>query len=859
MRPDFLHFYFRGGGQAMLFFKHKVFCIAAGLVFMLNLLYCPALRAQEGKAVSGKVTDAQTGEAIPYATIYVKLVGGGVKATASDFDGLYRLVLPQHILTDSVYATYVSYTLARKALPRGTTPVADFQLAVNSRTLNTVTITPKTYVNPAWEIMENLVKNKPQNDMKRLKSFGYESYNRIDVSVTNLSEKIKKSKVMKQVMPIMNDLQKIAGDQGTPMLPIFASETISNYKYTNNPERKTEHVLRTKVSGVGIEDETLISQLAGSTFLQYNFYNNYLRLANKEFISPITDSWKTFYNYELTDAHDKIDGKEYYKIEFKPKRSHDLAFDGVMWITKDSYALYRIDCNVSKDANLNFLNKVRIQQAMVQPSGTSAWLPMQTRIVVNVGTTQKKLSGFIAKFYLSNKDFEVNVDYPSSTFKESLVMSPEVNRKDEKYWVSHRTDSLTAADKALFKMIDTVKNLPIVKTYADIAATLINGYYKVGKISFGPYPYTYSYNDLEGSVLRLGATTNTRFSEKLILSGFVSYGFRDTRFKYNAGVDYIFSRKPWVQAGASYQHDIGQTGYQFEQFSYNQNNVFSASIRNGSISRRGPFLQDIIKGYVQTDIFPSVKGKLTFTHRSFDPLFSFHYRDKEDNKSYDRYDVSEIQSEIQWTPGRRLLESSKINRRISIGNGGGSPIITFRYTRGVKMASGDFNYDKFHLNIMQKPPMGILGKGDYSLTAGYIPSAIPYPLLENHRFSFNTMRFLEFASDKYVSLSYTQHMEGLITNSIPLLKKLNVRTVAVLNVLEGSLSDQNNEAYVRGRTKLNRSMEGVPYVEAGYGIENILKIVRVDFLHRITHRDHLSEAGLEPSNFATRVTLQFRL
>ncbi|WP_052496056.1 DUF5686 family protein [Pedobacter lusitanus] len=835
-------------------------CLYSAFIVLLLFVFCiGVVHAQQPHTVTGKITDAQTGEAIPYATIFVKLKNGTIRATASDFDGLYHLAIPHDIANDSIYTAYVSYLPGKKLLPKPPKTIVDFQLAVNGRILNGVTITPKTYVNPAWEIMEKLVKNKPVNDQKYLKSYQYQSYNRIEISVTNISEKMKKNKVIKQVLPLMENLQKIAGEEGTPILPIFMSETVSDYKYTTSPERKTEHVLRTKVSGVGIEDETLISQLVGSTFLQYNFYNNFLKLANKDFISPTSDNWKTHYNYELIDSYDKINGRECYKIEFKPKRSHDLAFDGVMWITRDSYALYQIDCKVSQDANLNFLNKIRIQQAMVQAPGTSAWLPGQTRIVVNVGTTQKKLSGFIAKFYLSNKNIEVNKDYPVADFNESLVMSKDVNKKDDQYWVKNRADSLTAADKAVYKMIDTVKNLPLVKTYADIAGMLINGYYKVGKVSFGPYPYTYSYNDLEGNVLRIGATTNTRFSDKLILSGFLSYGFRDERFKYNAAVDYIFSRKPWVQAGVSYQHDIGQTGYQFENFINRANNVFYAAIRNGKVIRRGPFTQNISQAYIQTDLTPTIRGKLTLSHRTFDPLFNFHYHDQADQRVYNRYEVSEIGTELQWTPGRRLLESSKINKRLIIGNGNSNPILTFRYYRGIKAVYGDFNYNKFYFNISQRPRLGIFGIGDYSLTAGYIPSALPYPLLENHRYSFNTMRFMEFTSDKFVSLNYTQHMEGLITNSIPLLKSLNMRTVAVLNVLQGSLSNKNNEAFQRGRSNLNRSLNNTPYVEVGYGVENIFKIIRIDFLHRLTQREHLNEPGDEPSNFAIRTTLQFRL
>ncbi len=234
-----------------------IFC----LVFVLSVLCFGSVNAQQPTMVTGKISDAQTGEAIPYATIFVKLKDKTVRATASDFDGLYHLAIPKNLASDSIY----------------TASIVDFQLAVNGRLLNGVTITPKTYVNPAWEIMENLVKNKPRNDQKYLKSYQYQSYNRIEIAVTNISEKLKKNKVIKQVMPLMENLQKIAGEGGTPILPIFMSETVSDYKYNTSPERKTEHVLRTKVSGVGIEDETLISQLVGSTFLQYNFYNNFLK------------------------------------------------------------------------------------------------------------------------------------------------------------------------------------------------------------------------------------------------------------------------------------------------------------------------------------------------------------------------------------------------------------------------------------------------------------------------------------------------------------------------------------------------------------------------------------------------------
>ena len=809
--------------------------------------------------VTGKVTDAQTGEPVPYVTVSLKLNNGTRHATVTDFDGLYHINVPQNIAKDSIYCTYIGYVPSQKKLPAGQPAEVDFQLSTNSKLLNAVNITPKKYVNPAWDVMANMVIHKPDNDLQKLKSYQYQSYNRIELALSNISEKMKKRRVIQQILPIMDSLKKTAGDDGTPTLPIFMSETISDYYYQNDPKRKTEHVERTRATGVGLEDETLISQLVGTTFLQYDFYSNYMKLAGKDFISPLTDSWKTFYDYELVDEHEKVAGKEYYKLSFKPKRSHDLALEGVMWLTKDSYALYQIDANISGDANLNFISKVHIQQEMFEPAETTAWLPAKTRITVNISSISKNSSGFIGKFYLSNKNFEINRNYPETLFKEPVVMASDVNKKDDSYWVKNRHDSLTVADKREYQVIDTVKNLPLVKTYANIAGTLITGYYKVGSISFGPYPYTYSHNDLEGSVLRLGAITNTHFSDKWILGGYVAYAFTDKKLKYNGSVDYIVSRKPWTQVGVSYLHDIGQTGYQYESFTVNGNNVFNASILNGQLSIRGPFFQNVIKGYYQTDIIPSLRARVSLTHSTFNPMFDFVYHDLNDRLIYTHYETAEIGGELQWRPGARLLQSSKVNRRVNIGSGNDNPVLTFRYIHGFKGLESDFTYDKIFVNLQQKPHLGIFGKGDYSLTAGFIPSNVPYPLVENHRFSFNTMRYLEFASDKYVSLTYTQHMEGLITNSIPLLKALNLRTVAVADILEGSLSDINNEAFRRGRTPVNKSLGGVPYIELGYGLENILKIIRIDCLYRITHMDNVNLRGELPNRFAPRLTLQFRL
>ena len=87
------------------------------------------------------------------------------------------------------------------------------------------------------------------------------------------------------------------------------------------------------------------------------------------------------------------------------------------------------------------------------------------------------------------------------------------------------------------------------------------------------------------------------------------------------------------------------------------------------------------------------------------------------------------------------------------------------------------------------------------------------------------MRFFEFASDKYASLNYTQHFEGLLLNEVPLIKNFNWRLVGTANILFGGISKANqNDISIYNQIKLH-SFGSTPYMETGAGIENIFKFL----------------------------------
>jgi hypothetical protein len=97
-------------------------------------------------------------------------------------------------------------------------------------------------------------------------------------------------------------------------------------------------------------------------------------------------------------------------------------------------------------------------------------------------------------------------------------------------------------------------------------------------------------------------------------------------------------------------------------------------------------------------------------------------------------------------------------------------------------------------------------------------------------------------------------------NKIPLLNKLKWRLLATANVLYGALSQKNIDIIspvdLEGNPLpgLNYLDPKIPYVELGYGIENIFKIIRIDGVHRITYRDNPLV-----QKFALKFSIQFKL
>lgn len=215
--------------------------------------------------------------------------------------------------------------------------------------------------------------------------------------------------------------------------------------------------------------------------------------------------------------------------------------------------------------------------------------------------------------------------------------------------------------------------------------------------------------------------------------------------------------------------------------------------------------------------------------------------------------TTEISGELRWAPNEQFYQGK--NYRIPIFNK--YPIFRVRFLAGIKgLLGGEYNYQNVTLSAFKRFYLSQFGFADIVVEGGQTFGKVPYPLLSIHRanqtysyqfYSFNMMNFMEFVSDRYVSVNTEYFLNGLIFNKIPLLKKLKLREVASFKFLYGGMRNENNPASNPNTLRFPTddlgnpttfTLNNKPYMEASVGIGNIFKILRLDVVKRLSYLEH---------------------
>ncbi|GIV42605.1 MAG: membrane protein [Vicingaceae bacterium] len=814
-------------------------------IAFLVLLLC-LFEKVEGQqtVVFGKVIDKSTGEPLPFVNIYFKNSKIG---TTSDMEGNYYI--ETYYATDSLVASFIGYIPQSKKVKKDVRQQINFELEPGAIQMEEFVV--KYTGNPAEEILERVIENKPANNREKYETYQYEVYNKVEFDLNNIPQELKEKKIFKQISFIFDNIDS---SEKKPYLPIFISEAISQYYYRKNPKTQREYIKATKVSGIKNES---INQFLGDMYQNVNIYDNYLNIFGKNFVSPVADGGLRFYKYYLTDSS-WIDGLWCYKIEFKPRYRMSPVFEGEMWIHDTTYAVKSVKAYMNKNANINFINEFYVEQEYVFLE-KKYWMLKKDRLIVDFQiTSNDKVMGMYGRKTTSYKNILVNRPIPDQIFGgvDDIIVEPDADKKDEKFWDRQRHEQLSEQEKAIYDMVDSLKNVPIVRSTIEIVSMILTGYKEWGKFEIGQYFTFISYNRVENWRFKFGGRTSNQFSRWIEFSGYGAYGTGDNEWKYMGGMRVRLSKNPFRVMGVSYKKDLEQLGQ--------SPNAFQVDNILASFLRRSPNIKltmvNELKYYFENEWFQGFTTTLFFRNRILSPrgILSYEkYASDQSIVSVNSITNTDVSLYLRFAYKEKYVSGEFT--RMSLGSK--YPVLEAQITRGLKnILSGQYDYWRFDIGLKDEWRIGVLGNTEWRIGVGQILGKLPYPLLELHQgnetyfydpMAFNLMNYFEFASDRWASLMITHHFQGYFFNHIPLLRRLKWREVATFKGVIGSRRQDHMQELI---IPSNMFTLEHPYMEASIGVENIFRLFRIDALWRMTH---LNNPNIAKFNIRTTFEIGF--
>ena len=825
-------------------FRFRLLCILVAL-FVGTASYAQSTR------VRGRVTDSE-GAPLQFASV---TFAGTTVGMVTDEQGLYSLETRDSV--SLVQVTMMGYIGAEERVEQGRYSEINFSLQAADFSIDQVVITPGE--NPAFPILDSMIRRKVVNNPDEYERYSTETYTKMEVGLSKIKEQFRNKRLQRNFGFIFDyvDTSALTGER---YLPAMISETKADYYHSRRPSIDREVIRASRVSGV--DDTFSIAQFTGQMQGNVNFYHNFIDIFNIRFASPAADGGRLFYRYFLVDSL-LIDGRKSYRINFHPRGDVTPTLDGEMYIDSASYALRSVRARLPRKANVNWIKHLLLENENRMIDSVH-WFRNRDRVMAEFTIAMadsSKLTSIIGTREIAYTNTRLDAPIPQAVEQMTgNVVLPDADSvtRDDSYWEQARPYRLSERERGVYQMVDSVQHMPLYRNIYTIINTVIAGYYNTKYIGIGPYYKILSFNRLEGLRPQIGGRTTADFSRTVRLSAYAAYGTKDEVWKMGGGIELMFDRALTHKLTLRASHDVQQLGA-------GENALTGANILSSIFSRGDQKLSMVNQASARYEHewvhgisgFVEAEGRRIYGNR-YVPML--------------RPDGAGVESvdDVSLTVGLRLSKDEKIYRRAFDKNSLGSryPIVMVSATAGLKdVVLNGYEYYRTDLSVYYRPEIPPLGYSQITLQAGNIWGRVPYPLLKLHEgngtyfydpYAFSCMDYYEFASDRWVGCFYEHHFNGFFLGRIPLLKRLRLREVLVVKGVWGSLSDKNNGSpraleapmlFPLGMTSVRK-----PYVEAGFGVENIARLVRVDFIWRLTHRER-QVAAAPPTTFAINASL----
>ncbi|RFM27630.1 DUF5686 family protein [Deminuibacter soli] len=820
------------------------------LPVLLFILLSFTARAQQTITLAGAVRDSLSHLPLPNVTVYI-----GSTGTRTDASGKYQLdvALPatvRFLLTGykivTIKFTRSNYNLHTVIdLPRSVSQLED----VTVSTRFTGRYSNKN--NPAVELIRQVIAHKDQNDIGAYLTASFNKYEKLCMYLDKFPHWVERSKLLKKYRFVFDnkDTTKVPGKELTP---VFIEEVASSNYYRRHPEKTKTIITGIKKLDYGeFIDTRGLSTIFNRLYEDINIYDNHIVLCTRQFTSPISDAGPAVYKYFIRDTI--VDNNQrFVQLFFMPRNNADLLFSGTMYVTLDgNYAVQKINMQTGRHINLGVIRHLQVAQQFAKDTVGKYHLNYSNAIA-DFGLTPGG-SGMYGERTVRMNNFVTDIPLDDSLFKGWSLPGYDTMQSvtDKNYWNNHRPDSLSTAEAATYRNIDSLRHLKSYYRALDYFTLATSGYKTFGPVEVGPVASFLSYNPVEGYKPRIGGRTNTHFSTRYYLDGYAAYGSRDHELKYFGRVSYALNNKsaytyPLHLLRFSYRNDTNIPGVSDE---YVEENLF-LSIKSGINDRylynhifRADYIHELgdhlslAMGLKYREQQPG--GSLTFVKQNYTH-----------NDTISSLTTGEVSFQVRWAPHEQFYQT-KIDR-VTVNNR--YPVLTLNFTQGIKgLMGGEYQYSNINMSIFKRFYVAPLGVSDVTVSGGYLTGRLPWPLLIIHSgnqgfaysgSAFNKMNYLEFVSDHYVSVALDHAFKGFFFNKIPLLKKMKLRETLNAKILFGGLRNENKEPYSIYHFPLTDgkiqtySLGSTPYVEAGAGISNIFKVLRLDAIRRFTYLDH---------------------
>lgn len=764
----------------------------------LTFFCCLFTFSLQAQTLKGKVFDSKTGAALAFVTIAYK---DSLAIGQSDIEGHFS-VKPgnsNHPITFT-YVGYEPYLFTGNA-----GEYLQIRLIPKSITLREVVV--KMGENPADRLIRKVIANKDKNNPEKLTSFSYTAYNKFIITLKNGAQKdsfVAPKKVDQHTLDSLRSRHETYSRKTDSVFKtqhFFIAESVTERQFSY-PELSKEVIKASRISGLKNPNFSLLA----SEFQSFSFYDTYLKVLDKHYLSPISSGATDNYFFTLEDTTFSATDTTFI-LSFKPRRGK--VFDGLkglLYINSQGYAVQ----NAVAEPNESSEIAISIQQ-LYKRINNQYWFPVQLNTELGFGemlsVNDRRMIG-IGHTYIDS--IQIGLKIPKKEFNHIAVgYDPNALKNANELLLRYRNDTLDEKEKRTYVVMDSIGKEVNLDKKLGIYEALSTGGLRLGYLQLD-LNRLLNYNSYEGYRLGVGISTSNLFSTKLQLGAYTAYGFRDNAWKYGAYSTLQLNRDHQMQVGYRFAHDVIESGStdfyndplrQEERFRY-----FFVS-KMDRIQQHELFLTGR-RGYLQSTLFSKLN------HRSASAFYS-----AIDGK----LSLDFIESGLSFRYAFRETFVQQPNRILSLGTK--YPIVFIQLAQLHALEKPSFNsFYRIDAKLNQSFILRNAGTFHLQLSGGWINNtSIPLTLLytgyanRNTNFSiigknnFETMGMNNFISSRYAQTFLAHNFGNILVRT----KNFAPELVLSYNVLYGDKLPQTIGSL--------RTAEKV-YQETGLTVNNIVKL-----------------------------------